>query len=375
MNKCIEKNSGKLSKSDPRIKEIQNTIILGNCIDILKTIPENSIDLIFADPPYNLQLQKELWRPNQTKVDAVNDKWDKFSSFDEYDNFCYKWLSGCHRVLKKNGTIWVIGSYHNIFRIGKLLQDIGFWILNDIIWIKTNPMPNFNGTRFNNAHETLIWAAKSKDSKFTFNYKTMKSFNDDVQLRSDWLIPICNGNERLKVNGKKAHSTQKPEALLYRIITATSNPDDVILDPFSGSGTTAAVAKKLGRRYIGIEKEKEYVEISNKRINAIEPVQLELLGYPLEIKKPRVSFGMLIENNYLKIGELLYSSDKKHIAKILANSNVISGEFAGSIHKVSAHISNKISNNGWTFWFVERNNKLISIDELRNKFIKEKNIK
>jgi DNA modification methylase len=237
-----------------------NTIIKGDCTKVLKQIPDNSVDLIFADPPYNLQLQGELWRPNQTKVDAVNDKWDKFESFEEYDNFCEEWLTECRRVLKENGTIWVIGSYHNIFRIGKIMQDLGFWILNDILWIKTNPMPNFRGTRFNNAHETLIWASKSKHSKYTFNYKTMKAFNDDLQLRSDWYIPLCNGSERIKVNGEKAHSTQKPEALLYRIIISTSKPGDIVLDPFIGTGTTAAVAKKLGRKYIGIEKEDFYIK-------------------------------------------------------------------------------------------------------------------
>jgi len=240
------------------INQYLNKIIRGDCIEMLKKLPDNSIDLIFADPPYNLQLNGELWRPNQTKVDAVNDEWDKFTSFQEYDKFSEEWLRECRRVLKKDGTIWVIGSYHNIFRLGKIMQDIGFWILNDILWIKTNPMPNFKGTRFNNAHETLIWASKEKDSKYTFHYKTMKVFNDDLQLRSDWYIPICNGGERLKdKNGNKVHSTQKPEALLYRIIISSSNPDDVVLDPFMGSGTTGVVAKKLGRNFIGIEKEEK----------------------------------------------------------------------------------------------------------------------
>ena len=244
-------------------KKYLNKIIKGDCIEELKKLPENSVDLIFADPPYNLQLQGELYRPNQTKVSAVNDKWDKFSSFEEYDKFTYDWLKECKRVLKKDGSIWVIGSYHNIFRVGKIMQDIELWVLNDIIWIKTNPMPNFKGTRFNNAQETLIWASKNQKSKFTFHYKSMKTFNDDKQMRSDWYIPICNGGERIKVNGEKAHSTQKPEALLFRIILSTSNIDDIVLDPFMGSGTTGAVAKKLKRNFIGIEKEDFYIKIAN----------------------------------------------------------------------------------------------------------------
>jgi DNA modification methylase len=238
------------------INEYLNKIIKGDSIEVLKKLPDNSVDLIFADPPYNLQLNGDLWRPNQTKVDAVNDEWDKFTSFEKYDKFCEAWIKECKRILKKDGSIWIIGSYHNIFRVGKIMQDVGLWVLNDILWIKTNPMPNFKGTRFNNAHETLIWASKEQNSKFTFHYKTMKAFNDDLQMRSDWYIPICNGGERLKdEKGNKAHSTQKPEALLYRIIISTSNPGDVVLDPFMGSGTTGAIAKKLGRNFIGIERE------------------------------------------------------------------------------------------------------------------------
>lgn len=229
-----------------------NKIIQGDCVEVLKGIPDDSVDLIFADPPYNLQLQRELYRPNQTKVDAVNDKWDQFSSFEEYDRFTHDWLKGCRKVLKKDGAIWVIGSYHNIFRVGKIMQDLGFWILNNVVWIKTNPMPNFRGTRFTNAQETLIWASKDKKSKSTFHYKSMKAFNDDKQMRSDWYIPICNSGERIKVNGEKAHSTQKPEELLYRVILSASNVGDIVLDPFMGSGTTGAVAKKLGRNFVGI---------------------------------------------------------------------------------------------------------------------------
>jgi len=352
------------------LKDKLNKIILGDCIEELKKFPENSFDLIFADPPYNLQLNNDLYRPNQTKVDAVKDKWDKFNSFEEYDNFTEKWLSQCKRVLKKDGTIWVIGTYHNIFRLGKIMQDLGFWILNDIIWVKTNPMPNFKGTRFNNAHETLIWASKNKDSKYTFHYKTMKAFNDDLQLRSDWYIPICNGGERIKVNGEKAHSTQKPEALLYRIIISTSNPGDIVLDPFMGSGTTGAVAKKLGRNFIGIEKEEFYIKISEERIANSKPYHDQTLFYPLEVKKPRVPFGNLIEVGFIKPGEKLLSKDKKYTADVLANATIVSGNISGSIHSVSAQLLGKTANNGWSFWFVERDNSLISIDDLRKEYLK-----
>jgi len=348
-----------------------NKIVRGDCIQVLKELPDNSVDLIFADPPYNLQLQGELWRPNQTKVDAVNDEWDKFNSFEDYDKFSQEWLKECRRVLKENGTIWVIGSYHNIFRIGKIMQDVGFWILNDIIWIKTNPMPNFKGTRFNNAHETLIWASKNKDSRYTFHYKTMKAFNDDLQLRSDWYIPICNGRERIRVNGEKAHSTQKPEALLYRIIISTSNPNDIVLDPFMGSGTTGAIAKKLGRNFIGIEKEEFYIKIANERIANAKPYAHQTLTYPFETKKPKVPFGNLIEAGLIKPGEKLLSKDKKHKAEVLANGTIVLGDISGSIHSVSAQVLGKTSNNGWTFWFVERDNNLKSIDELRDEYTKQ----
>jgi len=348
-----------------------NKIIRGDCIQVLKELPDNSVDLIFADPPYNLQLQGELWRPNQTKVDAVNDDWDKFTSFEDYDKFCQEWLKECRRVLKENGAIWVIGSYHNIFRIGKIMQDVGFWILNDILWIKTNPMPNFKGTRFNNAHETLIWASKNKDSRYTFHYKTMKAFNDDLQLRSDWYIPICNGGERIRINGEKAHSTQKPEALLYRIIISTSNPGDIVLDPFMGSGTTGAIAKKLGRNFIGIEKEEFYIKIANERIANIKPYVHQALTYPFEVKKPKVPFGNLIEAGYIKPGEKLFSKDKKYKAEVLANATVTTENIAGSIHSVSAQLLGKTSNNGWTFWFVERDNNLKSIDDLRKEYMEK----
>ena len=348
-----------------------NKIVKGDCIEVLKTIPENSIDLIFADPPYNLQLQGELYRPNQTRVNGVDDHWDQFSSYKEYDQFTQDWLKACKRVLKEGGAIWVIGSYHNIFRVGKVMQDLGFWILNDVVWVKTNPMPNFRGTRFNNAQETLIWAAKSQKSKYTFHYKSMKAFGDDKQMKSDWHIPICSGRERIKLGGKKAHSTQKPEALLYRIIVAASNPGDLVLDPFMGSGTTAAVAKKLGRNFMGVEKESVYIAIANERIKKVKQLDEALLSYAIEEKKPKVPFGNLIEVGLIEAGDFLYSKDKKYKAKILANATLEWGHEAGSIHKLSASILGKTSNNGWTFWHAPYKNGWVLLDELRNQYIKK----
>ncbi len=355
-----------------KIGELEvNKIYHGDCIELMGKLTDDSIDLIFADPPYNLQLNGELYRPNQTKVDAVDDDWDKFESMEEYDKFTYQWLKECYRVLKKDGSIWVIGTYHNIFRVGAILQNIGFWILNDIIWIKTNPMPNFKGTRFNNAHETLIWATKSKTSKYTFHYHSMKAMNDDLQMRSDWLIPICQGNERIRINGQKVHSTQKPAELLYRIILATSNPGDIVLDPFSGSGTTAAVAKRLGRNFIAFDKEEFYVKIGTERVEKVIPLAKPYLEYKVEKRKPKVSFGNLIEKGYIKIGEYLYSKDGKYKACVLADASITYNDTAGSIHKISAKILGRDSNNGWTFWYVKRNDKLISIDLLRYEYEKK----
>ncbi len=352
------------------LENFKNDIVQGDCIKLLKKIPEKSVNVIFADPPYNLQLKNDLYRPNQTKVDGVTDEWDKFESMHEYDHFTELWLKECNRILKDNGTIWVIGSYHNIFRVGTILQNLGFWILNDILWIKTNPMPNFKGTRFNNAHETLIWASKNKDSKFTFHYKSLKVFNDDLQMRSDWYIPICSGEERLKVNGQKAHSTQKPEELLYRVILSSSNVGDTVLDPFSGSGTTAAVAKKLQRNFIGIEKEEFYVQVSKERLDKINPIAMEFLEYQIERPIPKVPFGNLIEKEFIEIGEYLFSAGKKHQSQIMADASLVWNANVGSIHKISALILNKPSNNGWSFWYVERNGKLISIDDLRMQYSK-----
>jgi site-specific DNA-methyltransferase (adenine-specific)/modification methylase len=348
-----------------------NTIHQGDCVALLKQIPDNSVDLIFADPPYNLQLNGELTRPNQTKVDAVNDEWDKFASMEIYDTFTNDWLRECRRVLKSTGSIWVIGTYHNIFRVGASLQDLGFWMLNDVVWIKTNPMPNFKGTRFNNAHETMLWATKSEKSKYTFHYHSMKTMNDDLQMRSDWFIPICQGEERLKVNGQKAHSTQKPEELLYRVILSTSNVGDVVLDPFSGSGTTAAVAKKLGRNFIAFEREPFYIDVANNRLKEIVPLKDNLLEYKVEIKKPKVPFINLIDKGFIKVGDFLFSKDEKHKAQIQADSSIESNDFVGSIHKVSAQLLGKESNNGWTFWYVKRNRKMVSIDDVREEFAKQ----
>lgn len=357
------------NKSKPTLKSLLNTIIQGDCIEVLKDFPDASVDLIFADPPYNLQLKNSLYRPNQTRVDAVDDSWDKFASFKAYDDFTRKWLAQCRRVLKKDGSIWVIGSYHNIYRLGYILQSLDYWILNDIVWIKTNPMPNFKGTRFNNAHETLIWAAKSQASKYTFHYKSMKAFNDDLQMRSDWIIPLCNGNERIKTNGQKAHSTQKPEELLYRIILSTSNLDDIVLDPFMGSGTTGAMAKKLQRKFIGIEQEPAYIEVANKRINEVVPAPREGLNHKIEIKPPKVPFGNLIEKNMVIVGEFLYSKDKIKKARVMADATLEYKDQVGSIHKISAYILNRNANNGWDYWYVQRDNKMISIDYLRKEYI------
>ena len=354
------------------IKNYLNTIIQGNNIEVLEGLPADSVDLIFADPPYNLQLKNDLYRPNQTKVEGVFDSWDKFDSIKKYDDFTEKWLLGCKRVLKENGAIWVIGSYHNIYRVGAIMQNIGLWFLNDILWIKSNPMPNFKGTRFNNAHETLLWAVKNKNVKYTFHYKAMKTFNDDLQMRSDWYIPICNGSERIKVNGQKAHSTQKPSELLLRILLSTSNVGDVVLDPFMGSGTTGAVAKRLGRNYIGIEKEKFYINIAKERIKKVEPLKKSLLHYEIEEKPPKVPFGNLIEKGFIKIGEKIFSGEGKHRAKVLANASIETQTgLVGSIHKTSAVLLEKINNNGWKFWYVKRANKKVCIDDLRGEYVKK----
>ena len=347
---------------------LHNRIINGESINELKKIPNETFDLIFADPPYNLQLENNLVRPDSSKVNAVNDKWDQFDSFKSYDQFTNEWLSECKRVLKKNGCIWVIGSYHNIFRVGKIIQDLNFWILNDIIWNKNNPMPNFRGTRFTNAHETLIWASKSKKSKYTFNYQSMKSFNDDLQMRSTWNFPICGGKERLKINGVKLHSTQKPEALLHRIILASSNKNDFILDPFLGSGTTAVVSKKLGRVYYGIEKEKKYFDASIKRVKKTNLIKDEYLDVIKNNKsKPRIPFGSLIELGAIKPGTEIFDQQKKIYAKVMVDGSIRYKGNEGSIHKVAAQILGAESCNGWTYWHYQVGNRLKPIDELRQR--------
>ncbi|TVR20184.1 MAG: site-specific DNA-methyltransferase [Anaerolineaceae bacterium] len=357
---------------DPKTGLPLDTILTGDCADVLATLPENSVDLIFADPPYNLQLQSELIRPNQTLVSAVDDEWDKFADFAAYDAFTRAWLAACRRVLKDDGTIWVIGSYHNIYRVGAVMMDMGYWILNDVVWLKTNPMPNFRGTRFTNATETLIWAQKSRDQKrYTFNYHAMKHMNDDKQMPSVWQIPICSGAERIKVDGKKAHSTQKPEALLYRVILSSSNVGDVVVDPFFGSGTTGAVARKLKRHFIGIERSADYVAIARQRIDAIAPPTIadDLLITPSRRTQPRVKFSALVESGYLAIGQTLYDKKRDHQATIHADSTLRSGDLKGSIHKVAAGLLGQSACNGWDFWhFEDQRGELVSIDTLRQQY-------
>lgn len=346
-----------------------NKILPGDCVDNLKSLPNGSIDMIFADPPYNLQLGGDLHRPNNTRVDGVDDDWDKFDSLKKYDDFTRDWLSAARDTLTDDGTIWVIGSYHNIFRVGTILQDLGYWILNDVIWRKTNPMPNFRGRRFTNAHETLIWASKSQKSKYRFNYDAMKALNEDLQMRSDWFIPLCTGHERLKnEDGQKAHPTQKPESLLYRVIMSSTNPGDLVLDPFFGTGTTGAVAKKLGRNYIGLERDKDYIKLAEKRLKNIEALGSdEILKTPSKRELPRIPFGSLIENGLLKPGTVLTDAKKKHAAKVAADGNIIANNYRGSIHKVGAALQDAPSCNGWTFWHIRQGKSYVPIDTLRQK--------
>lgn len=339
-------------------------ILHGDCLSLLATLPENSVDLVFADPPYNLQLRNDLYRPNRTKVNAVNDKWDRFADFKEYDDFTRNWLSAVRRILKDTGTLWVIGTYHNIYRVGAILQDLGFWILNDVVWIKSNPMPNFRGVRFTNAHETLIWAQKKKGAKYTFNYRAMKALNDDLQMRSDWHLPLATGKERMRVNGAKAHSTQKPEALLYRILLASTQPGDVVLDPFFGSGTTGAVAKKLGRHFIGIERDKKYIAIAQKRIDAIQPA--DPVNINVTTRKPvRIPFGALLEHGLLAPGQNLYFAQGNIRAKVLADGHIQCNGNSGSIHAVAKSLTGAPAN-GWELWlYKDKDGGKKPIDALR----------
>jgi len=344
-----------------------DTLLKGDCLEHLRRLPDASVDLVFADPPYNLQLSTELLRPNNTRVDGVDDEWDKFSGFPEYDRFSRAWLSECRRILKPDGAIWVIGSYHNIFRLGVALQDLGFWILNDVIWRKVNPMPNFRGKRLTNAHETLIWAAREQKSRPTFNYESLKAANEDVQMRSDWLFPICAGPERLRDDGgRKAHPTQKPEALLARVLTATTNPGDVVLDPFFGTGTTGAVAKRLGRRWIGIERDADYAKAAQERIAAVKPLGTSAIE-PLKAKRtePRVPFGTIIELGMLNAGAPLFDERRRVRAEIKADGTLAIAGNRGSIHRVGAVAQGKSACNGWVFWHFERAGKLTPIDVLR----------
>jgi modification methylase len=348
-----------------------NRILQGDCVEVLATLPDRSVDLVFADPPYNLQLRQELWRPNLTRVDAVDDEWDRFRDFAQYDDFTEKWLRQCRRVLKDTGTIWVIGTYHNIFRVGRIMQDMGYWILNDIVWVKTNPMPNFRGVRFTNAHETLIWARKSREQKrYTFNYHAMKNLNDGVQMRSDWHLPVCTGPERIRTNGRKAHATQKPQALLYRVILSSTNPGDVVLDPFFGTGTTGVVATKLSRRWIGIERDPEYVRMAQERIEAVVPPVSEGVvdvggGRP---SAKRIPFGALLEAGLLKPGDTLYLDGGRATAVAQADGTIRSGQLVGSIHQVGARLLGVPALNGWEHWYYQdpATGHLQPIDHLRS---------
>ncbi|EJB80414.1 type II m6A methylase [Helicobacter pylori Hp H-6] len=349
------------------LKENLNAIIEGDCLERLKDFPNKSVDFIFADPPYFMQTEGELKRFEGTKFQGVEDHWDKFGSFEEYDTFCLGWLKECQRILKDNGSICVIGSFQNIFRIGFHLQNLGFWILNDIIWHKSNPVPNFAGKRLCNAHETLIWCAKHKNSKVTFNYKTMKYLNNDKQEKSVWQIPICMGNERLKdAQGKKVHSTQKPEALLKKIILSATKPKDIVLDPFFGTGTTGAVAKSMNRYFIGIEKDSFYIKEAIKRLNNARDKSDFITNLELETKPPKIPMRLLISKQLLKIGDFLYSSNKEKICQVLENGQVRDNEnYETSIHKMSAKYLNKTNHNGWKFFYAYYQNQFLLLDELR----------
>ena len=355
-----------LRRRAPAVRAV-NRVVVGDCLEEMALLPGESVDLVFADPPYNLQLERDLLRPNNTVVDGVDDAWDKFASFADYDRFCRTWLAECRRVLKPNGAIWLIGSYHNIFRLGAVLQDLGFWIQNDIVWRKTNPMPNFRGRRFTNAHETLIWAGRDRKSRVTFNYEAMKALNDDLQMRSDWLMPICSGPERLKdAAGRKAHPTQKPEALLYRVLLASSNAGDLVLDPFFGTGTTGAAAKRLGRRWLGIERDADYAAAAQARIDKVRPLppsSLEILrGKRAE---PRVPFGTIVELGILEPGSALTDEEGRIRAEVRADGTLAVAGRQGSIHRLGAAVQGKAACNGWTFWHFEVEGERKPIDALR----------
>ena len=343
-----------------------DTILNGDCVEVMRSLPEASVDLIFADPPYNLQLKGELHRPDNSKVDAVDDHWDQFDSLKVYDRFTRDWLIAARRLLKPDGAIWVIGSYHNVFRLGAELQNQGFWILNDVVWRKSNPMPNFRGKRLTNAHETLIWASKGEGAKYTFNYEALKALNEGIQMRSDWVLPICTGHERLKdAKGDKAHPTQKPEALLHRVILGTTNPGDVVLDPFFGTGTTGAVAKMLGRSWVGIEREAAYRKVAERRLANVRKFDNSALEVTTSKRaEPRVPFGQLVERGLLRPGETLVSPRGK-AAKVRADGTLVADGIKGSIHQVGAALEGAPSCNGWTYWHIKRDGKSVSIDVFR----------
>jgi modification methylase len=347
---------------------LRDVILEGDCLAAMARLPAGSVDLVFADPPYNLQLSGALHRPDNSRVDGVEDDWDKFAGFAEYDAFTRGWLTACRRVLKPAGALWVIGSYHNVFRIGAAVQDLGFWILNDVIWRKSNPMPNFRGRRFTNAHETLLWCAYSREAKYTFNYEAMKALNDELQMRSDWLIPLCGGPERLRDDaGRKAHPTQKPEALLHRVLLASTRPGDTVLDPFFGTGTTGAVAKRLGRRFIGIERDPAYVGIARRRIAGVRPAAAESVVIDSRRDAPRVPFGNLVERGLIQPGEVLFDQTRRWQARVRADGSLISGEYRGSIHSVAARLQGAPAWNGWAFWYVQRRGEPVPIDSFRQK--------
>jgi modification methylase len=354
----------------PRPELPLGRIIEEDCIAAMARLPDGCVDMVFADPPYNLQLGGDLFRPEGGRVDAVDDDWDKFDTFQAYDDFTRAWLKEARRILKPNGTLWVIGSYHNIFRVGSALQDAGYWILNDIVWRKSNPMPNFRGTRFTNAHETLIWASRSEDSRYTFNYRTMKALNEDLQMRSDWVLPICSGGERVKTDGVKAHPTQKPESLLYRVLLACTNPGDVVLDPFFGTGTTGAVARRLGRQWIGIEREPKYVKVASERIaSTLELDESAMRTMASKKAQPRVPFGALVETGMVEPGAVLTDVKRRWQARVGADATLELSGKQGSIHQIGAAAQGAPSCNGWTFWHIAQGETLIQLDTLRQRYI------
>ena len=363
-----------VQRAKPKVQPLDlplNRILQGDCIAEMAALPADSVDMIFADPPYNLQLGGDLFRPEGSRVDAVDDDWDKFDTFEQYDQFTRAWLREARRILKPNGTLWVIGSYHNIFRCGAALQDLGYWILNDIVWRKSNPMPNFRGTRFTNAHETLLWCAKNEKARYTFNYQAMKALNDDLQMRSDWVLPICSGGERLKDGeGHKAHPTQKPESLLYRVLLACTKPGDLVLDPFFGTGTTGAVARRLGRQWIGIERETAYVKAAEARIASTLPLdESAMVTVADKRNQPRVAFGLLVESGLCPPGTLLWDAKRRWKAAVRADGSLSCGPHSGSIHKVGAGLNKAPSCNGWTFWHLERRGGLVPLDVLRQEHL------